>query len=41
MHRQTMRESEIVELSRREAEEAFDAVARCEMGLSGEEFLRR
>jgi hypothetical protein len=33
--------SEIVELSQQEAEEAFDAVARREMGISGEEFLRR
>lgn len=34
-------ESEIVELGRQEAAEAFDAVARREMGLSGPEFLRR
>lgn len=34
-------ESEIVELSRQEAEEAFDTVARREMGISGVEFLRR
>lgn len=34
-------ESEIVELSRDEAAEAFDAVARREMGISGTEFLRR
>lgn len=30
-----------MELSQQEAEEAFDAVARREMGISGEEFLRR
>lgn len=34
-------ESEIVELSEQEAVEAFDAVARREMGISGQEFLRR
>ena len=34
-------ESEIVELSREEAAEAFDAVARHEMGISGPEFIRR
>jgi hypothetical protein len=33
--------SKIVELSQLEAEEAFDAVARREMGISGAEFLRR
>lgn len=33
--------SEIVELNQREAEKAFDAVARREMGISGAEFLRR
>lgn len=34
-------ESEIVELSQQEAADAFDAVARREMGISGREFLRR
>jgi hypothetical protein len=34
-------ESEIVELSQQEAEDAFDAVVRREMGISGVEFLRR
>jgi hypothetical protein len=33
--------SEIVELNEQEAEDAFDAVARREMGISGPEFLRR
>lgn len=33
--------SEIVELNQVEAEEAFDTVARREMGISGAEFLRR
>ena len=33
--------SEIVELNQDEAEEAFDTVARREMGISGAEFLRR
>jgi hypothetical protein len=32
---------EIVELSEDEATEAFDRVARREMGISGAEFLRR
>ncbi|MGH3355690.1 MAG: hypothetical protein ACRDOJ_07300 [Nocardioidaceae bacterium] len=41
MTHQAARESEIVELSRQEAAEAFDAVARREMGISGQEFLRR
>lgn len=41
MSRRTACGSEIVELSQREAEEAFDAVARREMGISGAEFLRR
>jgi hypothetical protein len=34
-------ESEIEELSPAEAAEAFDTVARREMGISGTEFLRR
>jgi hypothetical protein len=34
-------ESEIVELNQQEAEDAFDAVARREMGISGPEFLQR
>ncbi len=33
--------SEIVELNQQEAEEAFDTVARREMGISGVEFLQR
>lgn len=33
--------SEIVELSPQDAEHAFDAIARREMGISGAEFLRR
>lgn len=33
--------TEIVELSQREAEEVFDAIARREMNISGAEFLRR
>jgi hypothetical protein len=33
--------SEIVDLNQQEAEEAFDVVARREMGISGPEFLRR
>lgn len=41
MSHQIACESEIVELSRQEAEAAFDAVARREMGISGLEFLRR
>lgn len=40
MRHQARCESEIVELSRQEAEEAFDAVARREMGISGLDFLR-
>lgn len=40
-HRTAARGSEIVELSQQEAEDAFDAVARREMGISGPEFLRR
>lgn len=41
MDQQAACDSEIVQLSPQEAAEAFDAVARREMGLSGEEFLRR
>ncbi|MGB6163638.1 MAG: hypothetical protein WCF33_01875 [Pseudonocardiaceae bacterium] len=41
MDRRTACGSEIVELNEQEAEEAFDAVARREMGISGPEFLRR
>lgn len=33
--------SEIVELSPQDAEQAFDAIAQREMGISGAEFLRR
>ncbi|MGH3688148.1 MAG: hypothetical protein ACRDRE_10155 [Pseudonocardiaceae bacterium] len=39
--RTAARGSEIVELGQQEAEEASDAVARREMGISGPEFLRR
>jgi hypothetical protein len=41
MSRRIAHGSEIVELSQQEAEQAFDAVARREMGISGAEFLRR
>jgi hypothetical protein len=43
MRRRTVHRSgsEIVELSPPAAEEAFDAIARREMGISGAEFLRR
>jgi hypothetical protein len=41
MDQQAACESEIVELSHEEATQAFDAVARREMGISGAEFLRR
>ncbi len=34
-------ESDIVELSPQEAADAFDVVARREMGISGPEFLQR
>ncbi|MGH3941924.1 MAG: hypothetical protein ACRDTG_25550 [Pseudonocardiaceae bacterium] len=34
-------EKEIVELNEQEGADAFDAVARREMGISGAEFLRR
>ena len=36
-----MSRNEIVELGPQEAMEAFDTVARREMGISGEEFLQR
>ena len=41
MDQQAACDSEIVQLSPQEAMEAFDAVARREMGISGVEFLRR